>query len=83
MTAPFFTKEKTSCIAHYIKRRRTMARYKVNYTIERWYAVEVEANSEEEARQKFYDGEYEDDSRDIGSELQDSVQVEELEEASV
>ncbi len=60
-----------------------MAKYKVNYTIERWYAVEVEANSEEEARQKFYDGEYEDDSRDIGSELQDSVQIEELEEAKV
>jgi hypothetical protein len=32
-----------------------MPKYKINYTIEKWYKVEVEANSEEEARNMFID----------------------------
>lgn len=59
-----------------------MPRYKVGYTIERWYVLEIEAENEEKAREKFYDGDYEDDARDVGSELQDSVLIEEMEEAN-
>jgi len=44
-----------------------MAKYRVKYVYEQWYDVDIEAESEEQALE----------------ELQDSVQVEELEEASV
>lgn len=55
-----------------------MPKYRINYTMERWYQVEVEANSEEEAITKFHQGEHTDpELTGYGDVLQDSIEVEE------
>lgn len=62
-----------------------MPKYKINYTIEKWYKVEVEASSEEEARNMFIDNEidYELNEPELfGEELQDNWEVYELEEGN-
>ena len=62
-----------------------MPKYKIEYTIERWYRIEVEAESEERAREMFYKDEIDyqaHPTKDLGSELQDSVLVTELEEVN-
>lgn len=63
-----------------------MPKYKIEYTIERWYRIEVEAESEAQAREMFYNDEIDyqtHPTKDLGSELQDSVSVTEVEEAYV
>ena len=55
-----------------------MNKYKVSYTIEEFYEVEIEANSEEEALDKFYSDDYNTTPEPRGSELQDSVEAEEI-----
>lgn len=56
-----------------------MAKFLVAWTEEDWYNLEIEADSKDEALDKFYSQEYNyDDIRHIGSELQDSVEVEEI-----
>ena len=57
-----------------------MATFKVEWTREVWYRSEVEADTLEEAREKFWAGDYDDDLDTItGSEIQDSVEYEEVE----
>lgn len=51
--------------------------FRVSYTIEEWYTAEVEAENESEALELFHHGEY-DNEECTGSELQDSVEVEEI-----
>jgi hypothetical protein len=58
-----------------------MATYTVHWTIEEWYRMDIEANSEEEAYEKFMEHDFDyDDGKHVGSELQDSVMVEERKE---
>jgi hypothetical protein len=58
-----------------------MRKYKIGYTMETWYARIVEADSKEEAFEKFYDEVLylkEEGAINNGEYLQDSVDVEEL-----
>jgi TolB-like protein len=57
-----------------------MAHYVVDWTREVWYRSKIEADSLEEAREKFWSGDYDDELDDIfGSEIQDSVEIREVE----
>lgn len=55
-----------------------MPKFKVKYVYERWYDLELEASSREEALDKFHAGDFEIESRLVGGELQDSVVIEEV-----
>jgi hypothetical protein len=56
-------------------------KYRINYTMERWYRVEIEAGSEDEALVKFHNGEHpEPELTGDGDYLQESVEIEEVEE---
>ena len=56
-----------------------MTKFRVSFTEEDWYSIDIEADSAEEAMEKFYSHEYNDsDLRHFGTELQDSVEVAEL-----
>jgi hypothetical protein len=57
-----------------------MGKFTVHWTIEEWYRVDIEADSRDEALEIFYAQSYLDgDVKHVGSELQDSVTVEETE----
>jgi hypothetical protein len=52
--------------------------YTVSYTVEKWRRVVIEAESEEQAREKFWAGEFDfDEVEEFGTEVQDGVDVEE------
>jgi hypothetical protein len=55
-----------------------MTRYRISWTEETWYRNWVEAESEDEARDKFAQGECFDDAEVFGIEVQDGVDVEEV-----
>lgn len=56
-----------------------MPKYRLEWTEEFWYALEVEAESEQEVLDKFHKQEYDfDDAVNLGAELQDSITVEEI-----
>lgn len=56
-----------------------MAMFDVEWTREVWYRSRVEADTLEEARMKFWEGDYDDDlDETFGSEVQDSVEVREV-----
>jgi len=57
-------------------------KYEIKYTEETWYRLEIEADSEEQARDKFFSGEWEEEPTIFGGELQDGISVEELEQVS-
>lgn len=57
-------------------------KYEIKYTEETWYRLEIEADSEEQARDKFFSGEWEGEPTIFGGELQDGISVEELEQVS-
>ena len=53
-----------------------MNNYVVSWTEETWYRVNIQANSEQEAREKFWNHDFDmDESKDTGTEIQDSVDV--------
>lgn len=56
-----------------------MARFRVEWTREQWFYVEIEAESPEQAKEKFWDGDYENEQM-FGSEIQEGVDVKELED---
>jgi hypothetical protein len=56
-----------------------MAKYKISWTQEQWFHVEIEASDEDVALAKFWDGDYENEQM-FGSEIQERVDVEEIEE---
>ena len=60
-----------------------MAKYLVKYVYERWYDLEIEAENEEKAREIFENADYQGEPRLVGGQIQDSVIIEELVEASV
>ena len=55
-----------------------MNKYKITWTVEDWYEMEIEADSEEEALDKFHNNDYDSTPEPRGSELQDSVEIEEM-----
>ena len=55
-----------------------MPKYMVKYVYERWYDLELEASSRDEAFDKFHAGEFETEPRLVGGEYQDSIIVEEI-----
>ena len=56
-----------------------MGKYFVHWTMEQWFRVEIEADSAEQALEKFDAHEYEESFvKNVGAELQDSVTVEEV-----
>ena len=59
-----------------------MASYLISFTEEEWYNISIEADSFEEAKEKFWSGDF--DHEDIihtGTEIQESIDIEEIEEA--
>ena len=56
-----------------------MPKYLISWTEEDWYSVTIEADSLREAKDKFWaqDFDYE-DVRHTGTEIQDSVEVEQI-----
>lgn len=58
-----------------------MPKYEITFTEELWKAVTIEAGSHKEALEKFHHAGYDESTERItGGELQDSIEVEELEE---
>jgi hypothetical protein len=56
-----------------------MSKYLVSFTEEDWYSIVIEAESAEEAQEKFWSHDFNDsDLRHFGTEIQDSVEVEQL-----
>lgn len=56
-----------------------MTKYLISWVEEDWLNVLIEADSADEARDKFYNSEFDDQHIvHIGTELQDSVEVEEI-----
>lgn len=54
-----------------------MARFKIDWTEELWQQVYIEADSEEQARELFWQGEFDNQQIELyGTEVQDSVLVE-------
>lgn len=55
--------------------------YKVSYTVELWNRVVIEADNEEQAREKFWAGDFDfDEVEEFGREIQDGVDIEKTEE---
>ena len=56
-----------------------MAKYRISWTEELWYRMDVEASSVEDALDKFHAGDYDfDEATNTGVELQDSVDITEV-----
>ena len=51
-----------------------MAQYEIKWTRELWLKVTIEAESEQQALSKFWDGEYENPQL-YGSEIQDDIDI--------
>jgi hypothetical protein len=57
-----------------------MARFKIEWTEEVWNRMFVEAESVDEAREKFWNGEFDYEVRDVtGGEIQEGIDVLEVE----
>ena len=59
-----------------------MANYLISFTEEEWYNVTIEADSLQEAKEKFWS--HDQDHEDIihtGTEIQESIDIEEVEQA--
>jgi hypothetical protein len=56
-----------------------MAEFVVSYTEENWYRVIIEAETEQEARDKFWEFDFDQESAKLtGEEIQEGIYVEEL-----
>jgi hypothetical protein len=61
------------------RERAKMPKYRIEWTEEFWYAMEVEGESKQDALDKFYKHDYDfGDAEPLGAELQDSITVEEI-----
>jgi hypothetical protein len=53
-----------------------MNEYVVSYTVETWYRVVIKADSMEQAREKFWEFDFDQDSaKQFGAEIQDGIDV--------
>jgi hypothetical protein len=57
-----------------------MSKFRVEWTREQWFYVEIEADSPEQAKEKFWEGDYENEQM-FGSEIQDGVEAHEVDNA--
>ena len=56
-----------------------MAFFEISYTDETWNRAIVEAKDEDEAREKFWSGDFDTSKiKEIGGEIQESIDIEEL-----
>lgn len=55
-----------------------MKTFRVKYVYEKWYDLDIEAETLEEAEEKFYSGDFEEDPREVGGELAEGVTFEEV-----
>lgn len=55
-----------------------MPKYRVKYVYETWYDVDIIAKDEDDALEIFHAGNFEDEPRRVGGELQDSIQIKEV-----
>lgn len=56
-----------------------MAFFEISYTDESWKRAVVEANNEEEARDKFWSGDFDTTKiKIVGGEIQESIDIDEL-----
>jgi hypothetical protein len=56
-----------------------MAFFEISYTDELWNRAIVEAKNEEEAREKFWSGDFDKSKiKIVGGEIQESIDIEEL-----
>jgi len=53
-------------------------KFKVKYVYEEWYDLNIEAPSLEEAKEKFWFCEWEEEPREVGGEVQEGVRFEEV-----
>ena len=53
--------------------------YEVRWTREQWFKVEIQADSPEEAQEKFWNGEYENE-QEYGAEIQEDIDIFEITE---
>jgi len=55
-----------------------MPKYRIKYVYERWYNLDIEADSKKQALEKFHSNDFTSEPTMVGGELQDSMEVEEL-----
>jgi hypothetical protein len=56
-----------------------VSKYRIEWTEEFWYSMEVEAESESQALDNFHSMKYDfDNAESIGQEIQDSIYIEEV-----
>lgn len=56
-----------------------MPKYLISFTEEDWYNITIEANSEEEAKELFWSGEFDtEDVRHTNTEIQESIDIEQV-----
>lgn len=53
--------------------------YEVRWTREQWFKVEIQADSPEEAQEKFWNGDYQNE-QEYGAEIQEGLDVFEITE---
>ena len=58
-----------------------MPKYKVKYVYEKWYDLEIEAPTLEQAKEIFWSGDYEDEPYEVGGQLADGAIWEEVSNA--
>lgn len=54
-----------------------MAKFKVDFTLEKWYQADIEADSKKEAEEKFWAGEYTNEQH-YGGEIQEGPNFKEV-----
>jgi hypothetical protein len=60
-----------------------MSKYLIKYVYEKWYDLEIEAGSREEALEKFWESSFTEEPRLVGGEVQKGIDIEEIEVANV
>jgi hypothetical protein len=56
-----------------------MPKYLISFTEEDWYNITIEAESEEEAKDKFWRGDFDyEDTVHTGTEIQESIDIEQV-----
>ena len=56
-----------------------MSKYLISFTEEDWYNITIEADSYEDAKDKFWHGDFDyEDVKHTGTEIQESIDIEEV-----
>ena len=65
-----------------VREGKQVKTYQIKYTAEKWYKVNISAENEDQARELFFSGEFDEEPRLYGEELQDGIDVVYVGEAS-